>query len=170
MNTAFFFKRLLIIVSISAVVVMSVVALSVTRVSLTELPIAHEHDRIVLVNFWSISCPTCVSELPLIKKVWSDFHNKGFNVVGVSMWYDGRDEFNKFSSRNKQLFPYPVLIDSDKKIQQRFGGIYATPTSFLVNVADGSIRKRYLGKIDPTELYRDINNALPSKFNQVVSY
>ena len=38
-----------------------------------------------LLDFWASWCPYCIKELPDLASLYSDFHDKGFDIVGVAV-------------------------------------------------------------------------------------
>jgi len=41
--------------------------------------------KVVLVNAWATWCPPCVIEMPGFQRVYDDYKDQGFLVLGVSM-------------------------------------------------------------------------------------
>src|SRR5215471_9448902 len=51
--------------------------------------------KVLLLDFWSTTCPGCITDLPKLKAAYDKFHAQGFEVIGIT-------------------------CDTDKKVLQRF--------------------------------------------------
>ena len=111
------------------------------------------HGRLTLVNFWSTTCSVCLQEMPHVVQIYRDFHDRGFDVLAVAMPYDRPDWVLDY--RQRKNLPFKVAIDFDGKVNRAFGGIEATPTSFLIN-AQGQIVQRIVGAPNFGELRKNI--------------
>lgn len=104
-----------------------------------EVDLAALKGSVVLVEFWSTDCPPCVGEMPGIKTVFEKYHDKGFEIVGISL--DDKEGVLRRFIREKGL-AWPQHFDG-KGWENRFAlqyGIFGIPTMWL---ADRSGKLRF---------------------------
>jgi peroxiredoxin len=119
------------------------------------LSISQFKGKVILVDFWATWCVPCVVKLPEIQKAYGKFHDKGFEVVGVSLDED-KDHLEEFT-RQKNM-PWPEFFDGkrwENKLAVKYG-VDATPTGYLLD-RNGKIIKILTGADD---LDADIAQAL----------
>lgn len=44
-----------------------------------------QKGKVVLVDFWDVRCEPCRTEMPNLKEVFSDFKDKGLEIIGISL-------------------------------------------------------------------------------------
>ncbi len=114
------------------------------KISLNDL-----RGKMVLVNFWSTSCPGCIKEMPDIIETYKQYKDKGLVVIAVAMPYDPPNYVLKFA-QDRQL-PFPVALDIKGEAVAAFGNVSLTPTSFLIG-KDGTILEKKIGELDFAKL------------------
>lgn len=96
----------------------------------------------VLINFWASWCPPCRSEMPAIQKVYDEFRDQGFVVLGVNSTHqDNLGDAITFTQIRKLTFP--ILLDRDGSV----GNLYevrALPSTFFVD-SNGIIQDVVVG-------------------------
>jgi thiol-disulfide isomerase/thioredoxin len=113
--------------------------------------------KVVLVDFWATWCGPCLAELPNVIENYKKYHDRGFEVVGISLDND-QERLDKFFKEND--LPWPTLWTAkiaDQLADDPFEhplakkyGVDALPSTLLVDqqgkvVALGVSGKR-LGK------------------------
>ncbi len=110
---------------------------SLTDVDGNTISLEDFHGKVLLLDFWSTTCNPCICEMPNVKKVYDEFNENGFEVIGISLDEDEarlKDFLNTCNLPWKQIFtgegwetpirklykvrgiPSPWLIDKEGKV------------------------------------------------------
>ncbi len=100
------------------------------------LSVANYKGKVVLVDFWATWCGPCVQEMPNVIAAYGKYHDKGFEIIGVSLDDDadkGRDKLTAFITQNKM--PWVQYYDgkhwqTDLAVKY---GVHQIPTSYLLD-------------------------------------
>ncbi|MBA4019830.1 MAG: hypothetical protein C0483_21910 [Pirellula sp.] len=68
--------------------------------------------KVVLVDFWATWCGPCIAELPTLRDCYTKYHDRGFEVVGISL-DDDRSRLTTFLTREE--LPWTTLFSDDEK-------------------------------------------------------
>ena len=96
--------------------------------------------KVVLLDFWATWCQPCRQEMPIVRNIYNEFHDDGFEVIGVSL-DDSREKLD-FYLDNRNL-PWPQIFDG-KGWNCELGQMYAIgsiPATFLLD-KNGKIRHK----------------------------
>lgn len=97
-----------------------------------ELALEDALGEYTLVDFWAAWCKPCRAENPNIVKVYEKYHDKGFNVLGVSL---DRNEKSWLQAIEKDELEWPQI--SNLKFWQdpiaKEWNIKAIPASFILD-------------------------------------
>ena len=84
-------------------------------------------NKLTLVDFWASWCGPCRHENPVVKAAYEQFHELGFDVIGVSV--DQDEEAWLEAVENDQL-PWTQVRDSENKASEDYM-VYYIPSNFL---------------------------------------
>jgi len=127
--------------------------ISMLSVDGKELQLSAYRGRPLLVTFWSITCSSCLKEVPRLIDLYRELAPRGLEIIAVAMAQDPPDQV--LAMRKARGIPYPVALDIHAGSAHAFGDVSVTPTSFLI-APDGRIVQRRTGRLDMAGLRREI--------------
>jgi thiol-disulfide isomerase/thioredoxin len=124
------------------------------------LSIANYKGKVVLIDFWATWCGPCLAELPNVVEAYKKYHERGFEIIGVSLdRADAREKLVEFT-KNREM-PWPQFYDGkywENKLSTKYG-IRSIPATFLLDGEGRVIAKNLRGAALDAELAK----RLPAK-------
>ena len=127
------------------------VDLQFTAVDGREVDLAKLKGKVVLLDFWATWCPPCVGEVPHVVETYNKLHDKGFEIIGVSLDKD-KNSLTQFVAEHKMT--WPQFFDGQywqNKYARQFG-IESIPAMWLIDkqghLCDMNGRADLSGKVE----------------------
>ena len=124
------------------------------------ISLANYRGKIVLLDFWATWCVPCVAAIPDIKAIYEKYHNKGFEILGIS---HDLDEAALRGFIEKNPLPWRQIFDGKRlagPLAQRYS-IRSLPRMFLLDregkVISVKVRKNTLEKLVAAEIAREMD-------------
>ena len=87
-------------------------------------------QQLTWVNFWSVSCASCMIELPLLEKMAQEYQGR-VAVVGVAAAYDPPNAI--VETKERLALTMPLALDLNRVAARSFPNNDVVPTHYLVN-------------------------------------
>jgi thiol-disulfide isomerase/thioredoxin len=99
--------------------------------------------KVVIVDFWATWCGPCITEeMPILKKIYAEYHAKGVEIVGVSLdepeAAGGLATMKKFVAENNIAWPQFYQGKTWESDFSSSWGVFSLPSVFVVD-ADGKL-------------------------------
>lgn len=102
----------------------------------------HVGKKVIMLDFWSIYCVSCVQEMPHLVKIQNKYPND-LLTVGIDLDSFGTKRVQQFVDKLDFKIPYPIVVDKRRKV----AGLYSVsvlPTTILIDKA-GKIAMFHVG-------------------------
>jgi thiol-disulfide isomerase/thioredoxin len=116
-----------------------------------EVDLAKLRGKVVLVDFWATWCGPCVGEIPHVLEAYRKFHDRGFEIIGISF---DQDKITLERMLQQKGMTWPQYFDG-QGWQNQFGteyGINGIPAMWLIDknglIATTSARTDLAGQVE----------------------
>ncbi|MBR6436927.1 MAG: TlpA family protein disulfide reductase, partial [Thermoguttaceae bacterium] len=120
--------------------------------------------KTVLIDFWATWCGPCRGEIPNVKKLYGYYHEKGFEIIGISSDRDV-ETLKKFTEKEempwKQMMRDKALV-ADGQTMGEYYGVTGIPTMILIGPNGKVITTNARGKALEDAL-TDIYGPMPKE-------
>lgn len=104
---------------------------------------AHK-GMVVLLNFWSTTCPPCVTELPSLNAVYKELRQSGLLVLGIALDPSEKPVRELVA---KLKIEFPNMLDSNKDVYFDSYGLFGQPVSIIID-RTGTVREKIVGPME----------------------
>jgi peroxiredoxin len=99
--------------------------------------------NVVVLDFWSIYCASCVEEMGKFVDIYPELNAKGLIIVAVNLDSFGVKRVEKFMQGMQKKINFPVIIDKDRQIATAMQAM-VLPTTLIIG-ADGKVKYYHVG-------------------------
>lgn len=108
-------------------------------------------NAVTVVNFWFTTCGPCVGELSELQKLNEELEEKGGELIGINVFTLDGDEMEISEAKDvlakKGASYMNVYFDVNSEAGRFAGGIFAYPTTFVVDRSSNIVGEPVVGAI-----------------------
>jgi peroxiredoxin len=109
----------------------------------------------VILNFWSESCFPCLSEIPYLERIYSQFGAQGqFTLLGINQ-ADPKDDISRFGADFNVT--YPLLFDKGGTTNADYE-VTAIPTTYFID-SSGIVRSVFVQPLTPQTMRQGLSSV-----------
>ncbi len=120
----------------------------------------HLGRDVVLLDFWSIYCVSCVQEMPKLVGIHDRYKDQGLVTVGVDLDSFGTRRVIKFVKGLDFNVSYPIVVDKTRQVAGKYG-VSVLPTTIIID-RQGKVSYYHVGYApgDEEEIEAKVKEAL----------
>lgn len=97
-----------------------------------ELRLADHVGKVVLLEFWSIFCKSCLQEMPSVKELHKRYKDRGFEVVSVNTDAFTDARVMQVLQKAGLNFDYPVVRDIRREVSEAYN-VQILPVTVVID-------------------------------------
>ena len=102
-----------------------------------EVKLSDYKGKVVFLVFSTTWCRYCRAEIPHLKKMYSQYKEKGLEVINIDI-QESKEKVSSFAAKHE--LPYKVLLDEDGEVARSYD-VKGVPTQILID-GNGEILSR----------------------------
>jgi len=99
--------------------------------------------QVVLLDFWSVFCQSCLEEIPFLQELYRNYHDEGLEIISINTDFFPEARIVSFMEKTGMDLPFPLVFDRDQSLSKLFQ-VDALPVTVLID-SSGWIRMVHLG-------------------------
>jgi thiol-disulfide isomerase/thioredoxin len=99
----------------------------------TTFKLQDKKGKVVLVNLWATWCGPCVAEMPSIVETQEKYKDKGFEVIGLDIDPESKEEIEAFAAKHKLNYQLGWADEQLKTEFVKVSRLDGIPQSLLIN-------------------------------------
>ena len=112
--------------------------------------VSYRDKKVVHLIFWATWCPSCIMEIPKLKKLHEAIGDKPYEIVSIDVGVN--DSVKKVRQvQERYQLSYKMLFDEAGDVSRKYG-IMGVPTHFIIN-KEGVIINRFNQLPEDTTAY-----------------
>jgi peroxiredoxin len=94
--------------------------------------LSSQKGKVVLVDFWATWCGPCRREIPNLKQYYTEFQNKGFEIIGISL-DSKKEKLDDYIAKEKLPWKITASLKGWKDETAKLYGVKSIPSYWLID-------------------------------------